>query len=216
MGEPQQISEMSEDWHGRIDQVRASLAADRPPMGTGGVPVNDDGVEAQAWEARWDVRIPTRYRHARIDQLDGDLAGAQEWDGRSNVMLLGNVGSGKTHAAVALARMAHDAGREVMFYPALALIEDLKPDGDPQALDRACKVPLLVLDDLGTERRTDFAVDRISLLIVTRYDECRPTIVTSNLAPDVLEKQVGERVWSRLYDDALRIKVAGEDRRRTA
>lgn len=215
--EPEQLAEAAAPWHDRIAAVRDRLDERPPPFGmTGGVDPYAGATLDEAHERRWRVRIPARYQSARLSDLEGDLAAVKEWDGKSDVLLLGNVGAGKTHAAVALAREVHDQGGEVLFRPALALIEDLKPDGDPEALKRASKAALLILDDLGTERRTDFAADRISLLLVTRYDDCLPTIVTSNLAPEVLEKQVGERIWSRLFHDSLRIKTADEDRRREA
>lgn len=144
----------------------------------------------------------------------GDLAAVKEWDGTSDVLLLGEVGAGKTHAAVALARLAHEAGRLVLFTHTLAFIDDLKPDGDPQAMSRAVDADVLVLDDLGTERQREFGADRISRLLVDRYNACRPTIVTSNLDPSALEQQVGARVWSRLYEGALRVVAVGPDRRK--
>ena len=216
MSEPERIADAAKPWHDRIAKVRQRLE-DRPPdprIGNGGVDPNATATLEEAHERRWVHCVPARYSHARLEDLEGDMAAVKEWNGESDVLLLGNVGAGKTHAAVALAREVYDQGLDIMFRPALGLVEDLKPDGDPKALERASKVGLLVLDDLGTERRTDFAADRISLLLVTRYDDCLPTIVTSNLAPDVLERQVGERIWSRLYHDSLRVKTAGSDRRR--
>jgi len=218
MSEPERITDAAKPWHDRIAKVRERLA-DRPAdprIGNGGVGDYVNASLEEAHERRWSHIMPARYAHARLEDLEGDLAAVKEWNGESDVLLLGNVGAGKTHAAVALAREVYDQGLDVMFRPALGLVEDLKPDGDPKALERASKTGLLVLDDLGTERRTDFSADRISLLLVTRYDDCLPTIVTSNLAPELLEKQVGERIWSRLYHDSLRVKTAGSDRRREA
>ena len=218
MSEPESISDAAKPWHDRIAKVRERLAdrPDDPRIGNGGVDPYVEATLEEAHERRWRHIIPARYDHARLGDLEGDLAAVKEWDGESDVLLLGNVGAGKTHAAVALAREVYDQGVDIMFRPALGLVEDLKPDGDPKALERASRVGLLILDDLGTERRTDFSADRISLLLVTRYDDCLPTIITSNLAPEVLERQVGERIWSRLYHDSLRVKTAGSDRRREA
>ena len=211
MSEPQRIAETTEDWQERIEQTRAKLE-DRPEP----PPSGPSDIELEAHERRWGSRIPARYRDARLDHLDGDTAHAREWDGASNVLLIGNVGAGKTWAAVALARTAHDRGDEVLFRPSVKLLDDLRPDGPHDAYQRACTVDLLVLDDLGAERRTDWTADRISAVLVSRYDDCLPTIVTSNLAPERLEETVGARIWSRLWDGALRVKVAGSDRRKVA
>lgn len=220
MGTPEQVSGPAADWHARIAAARAKLSdrpdQEMPPVGNGSVDRYATATEDEAHERRWQVRIPKRYQHARLEDLAGDLAKAGEWDGTGNVLLLGNVGAGKTHAAVALARGFHDAGGEVLFRPSVRLLDDLRPDGPADAYHRACTVDLLVLDDLGAERQTDWTADRISAVLVARYDDCLPTIVTSNLAPEALEKAVGARIYSRLYDDALRLKVAGSDRRRAA
>jgi DNA replication protein DnaC len=201
------------DWHAQVERLRQKREANPPRTLTADRHVIPDVLE-EAWERRWDLAIPSRYRHARLDDLEGELAEAKQWDGESNVLLLGNVGSGKTHAAVALARMIHESGGSVMFRSALALIDELKPGGAEGAQERALVVDLLLLDDLGYERHTDFAADRVSRVITDRYDQERPTIVTSNLSPEALEAEVGPRLWSRLFHGALRLRVAGQDRRR--
>lgn len=203
------IAEATDEWRARVEQLRETLC-ERPAE----PPAEMSLEEAEAHERRWTARIPLRYRHARVDQLEGDAAEAASWDGRSNVLLVGNIGAGKTHAAVALARLAHDQGREVLFRSAVGLLDELRPDGPPDAFKRSCTVDVLVLDDLGSERRTDWTADRVSAVLVARYDDCRPTIVTSNLSPEALEVATGVRIYSRLYDDALRVRVSGDDRRR--
>lgn len=203
------IAEATAEWQERVEELRGRFG-DRPAD----PPPKPSREEAEAHERRWDARIPRRYRHARVDQLEDDAAEVASWDGRSNVLLIGNIGAGKTHAAVALARVAHDAGQEVLFRSAVGLLDELRPDGPPEAFKRACSVDVLVLDDLGSERRTDWTADRVSAVLVARYDDCRPTIVTSNLSPEALEVATGVRICSRLYDDALRVAVGGEDRRR--
>jgi DNA replication protein DnaC len=214
----EQVAETANIWHERVERARKEMEQnDRLGISTYSDPLGVSEADRIAWEARWERRIPKRYRHARVEQLEGDLKQtAGEWDGDRNVLLLGNVGAGKTHAAVAMARTVHDNGREVMFRASVNLLDELRPDGPPEAFKRATRVPLLLLDDLGAERRTDWTADRIAAVLVQRYDECLPTIVTSNLIPDALEATVGPRIYSRLYDDALRLKVAGDDRRRAA
>lgn len=212
MGEPEQIRDSGEEWARRVEAARRKSAT-REQLEVDPRPTD---AEIQAALRRWATLIPKRYQHARLEDLSGDLARASGWDGKANVLLLGNVGAGKTHAAVALARRAHEEGKNLLFRPSVRLLDELRPDGPADAYHRACTVDLLVLDDLGAERRTDWTADRISAVLVARYDDCLPTIVTSNLAPEALEQAVGARIYSRLYDDALRLKVAGDDRRRAA
>jgi DNA replication protein DnaC len=163
--------------------------------------------------------MPHRFAHATLTDLSGNVRQlAGRWtDGgmNANVLLLGNVGVGKTHAACAMARQAWTAGSSVSFVPVVELLDQLRPQGDPGAYDRAVGVNVLVLDDLGGERPTDWTGERLYAIVNRRWLEMRPTLVTSNLAPDVLEEQVGPRVFSRLYHEALRLTVGGNDRRRT-
>lgn len=177
-------------------------------------------LEAERAE-RWKRIVPSRFRDAHVDQLDGTLRDlAARWTGTgmlANVLLLGSVGVGKTHAAVSLARLAHDQGGvRVRFLPVVELLDDMRPGGDLGAFDRAVTVDVLVLDDLGGERPTDWTGERLYALINRRWLEERPTIVTSNLGAAKLEASVGPRIWSRLWHDSLRIEIGGADRRRTA
>lgn len=165
--------------------------------------------------------IPARFADAHLDQLDGEIARvAAEWiDGHmaANVVLLGAVGVGKTHAAAALARHAWQQGRRIRFAPVVELMDELRPNGGrPQALDEACAVDLLVLDDIGCEKPTDWTGERLYAVINRRWLECRPTIATSNLAPERVEERIGSQAWSRLYHDAIGLRLAGDDRRRSA
>lgn len=165
-------------------------------------------------DAWWRDHIPSRFVEATAEQLDGKLAEASDWDGTCNVLLVGNVGAGKTHAAVALARTVHDRGGSVAFWPVVELLDALRPSGDEKAMDRALAVDVLVLDDLGLERPSDWTFERLYALVNRRWLEQRPTIVTSNLPVDELEAAVGAPMWSRLYHGALRLSAGGPDRRR--
>lgn len=182
----------------------------------------DDADEVAAVVARDPVpaTIPRRFRHATRDQLTGDLASlVDEWiDGamNANVMLLGDVGVGKTHAACVMAMQAHQAGSRVTFAPVVELLDQLRPGGDPRAMERACDVDVLVLDDVGIEKPTDWTGERLYAVINRRWLEERPTIATSNLPPEIVKQRVGAQAWSRLYHQALRLEVAGKDRRAAA
>lgn len=215
MPEPEPLSALAHDVGARIERLAAMAAAGELPRDE-----RSDDLGELLHRPEVPAAIPTRFEHARITQLAGELAHlAEDWTTATmspNVVLLGNVGVGKTHAACALAIAAHQAGSSVEFAPVVELLDQLRPGGDDQALARAMNVDVLVLDDLGGERPTDWTGERLYALINRRWLEQRPTIATSNLGPAELEKAVGVRAWSRLYHGALRLSVAGEDRRRTA
>lgn len=104
-----------------------------------------------------------------------------------------------------------------------AWLDDQRPNRERQtsdegkrALQAAIQLPLLVLDDLGAERATEWVQERIYVLINERYERMRSTIVTTNHPSlDSLAGAVGQRSVSRLMESATVIPVSGHDRRLT-
>lgn len=187
--------------------------------------VGDDWRHRALEERRqlgWAASIPSRFVWATLaDFTDEPMAirdGLHDWaqDPRGrNLVLLGPVGTGKTHAAVGAVRAAHDRGSEVVFLPVVELLDQLRPGGPEHALAEYAAADLLVLDDLGAERPTEWTGERLYALINRRWLEERPTVATTNLEPDPLREALGERVFSRLVgNDAVVLRLAGKDRRR--
>jgi DNA replication protein DnaC len=73
----------------------------------------------------------------------------------------------------------------------------------------------LVLDDLGSERATDWVRERIFVVVNHRYREALPTIFTSNIGPKDLAEQLGERTASRIIAMCDWISLEGDDYRET-
>lgn len=182
---------------------------------------------AEVRQAMWQRIIPARFQWANVDdftdQVHGELTGWGTEPGARNLLLLGPVGVGKTHAAVAAARMQFDRGAEVRFLPVVELLDMLRPGGTDGALYELADIELLVLDDLGSERPTEWTAERLYALVNRRWLEERPTIATSNLSvrcaegekASELEQAVGARVFSRLVGNgSVAIGLSGPDRRR--
>jgi DNA replication protein DnaC len=74
-----------------------------------------------------------------------------------------------------------------------------RPEG-PDPLDRYAGASLLILDDLGREKVTDWATERIYVLVNARYGDLLPTIATSNLRPNELARAGYEPIVRRLLD----------------
>jgi DNA replication protein DnaC len=135
------------------------------------------------------------------------------------VMIHGGVGTGKTFLAVAVLfdlLKSYDY-REVMFATMPDLLDRIRasynaPTRD-DVLERALEVQVLVLDDLGTEKVTDWVREKVYQIINRRYNEQLCTICTTNLAPSQLAKHIGERTVSRLMEMCRVVKLDGADRR---
>lgn len=176
---------------------------------------------AEVRQVIWQRCIPGRFQWATVDDFDAAVAAElTDWasgtPGR-NLLMLGPVGVGKSHAAVAAARLRFDRGDEVRFMPVVELLDMLRPGGPENALYDLADIELLVLDDIGSERPTEWTAERLYALVNRRWLEQRPTIGTSNLAPRELEEAVGARVYSRLVGNgSVGVALSGPDRRRNS
>lgn len=185
---------------------------------------DDDAAAAAALldERRgdWQTTIPRRFWSARLTDLQApvgtELAQWADDDDRGNLVLLGAVGVGKTHAAIAACRPAFGRGSSLTFLPIGELLDRLdwrRPDS-ATTMDDLCSVDLLVVDDLGTERSNEWTGERLYLVINRRWLDGRPTIVTANMTAEQLTDAVGERTYSRLAHGALALMLTGKDHRR--
>ena len=165
--------------------------------------------------------VPRRYQDARLSRSDDTAAVAAitSWlreglalDDGANLLITGGVGAGKTWMACAALRGLHDAGiRPLVFANTLDVLRACRygPQGDPAAVARYKAAHVLVLDDLGVERDSEFAVEQLYDLIDARYGAMKPTIVTINLDLAGLRSYLGDRIADRLTDIVTVVTVGG-------
>lgn len=223
MTEPQRIDPDDLADRMRAASERATRPSERPIHSV--LSPGDDGPEVQAEYERqrdleWQRITPKRFHAARLADLEpavrGELDAWVSVGGPENLVLLGAVGVGKTHGALAAAHDRFMRGHQVLFAPIGELLDWLdwrRPDSAIHMAD-LCQVDLLIVDDLGTERSNEWTGERLYLVVNRRWLDGRPTIVTSNLNPDQLGEALGERTWSRLADGATAVRFTGKDRRR--
>jgi DNA replication protein DnaC len=116
--------------------------------------------------------------------------------------------TGKTSAAIALAKEARRRGRTIGFHATPNVLDRLRAaahdddehDAVIRLVDQLTALDLLVLDDLGAEASTKYAMDRLYRILNDRYLERRAVIVTSNLEPEELTGRLGNQIVSRLYE----------------
>lgn len=128
-----------------------------------------------------------------------------------NLVIMGPVGTGKTFAAWAALRRPYGRGRSVMGLAVVDLLDALRPSApDPEVMHKVRTTDLLLADDFGAERPTDWTAERIYSLINHRWEHQRPTIATTNADAPGLREVIGDRAYSRLMDDAVVI-ILGDD-----
>jgi DNA replication protein DnaC len=196
------------------------------------------GRIAQVRSRRLEARIPRRYREISFEQLTGtDLAAFPEavrvvrrfveridenLDRGRGVWIMGDVGTGKTMLAMLISKAALDAGRTTAIYSLPRLLNLIREaideeDGVVGFLDKLATVDLLHIDDVGAENRTDWALEQLYSIINSRYEDERSIVITTNLEPDELAQQIGQRTVSRLVEmcgDPFPLPLFGRDRRR--
>lgn len=157
-------------------------------------------------------RRPSRYATAAYNRLraDQDPNGkVSRWwaQGPRTLVVAGPTRTGKTTAAYAIANDAHAQEQWVMVWTAADLSAALKPDSaEPLAYDYATSCPLLVIDDLGRERVTDWWLEQLQRIVDHRCAHERRLIVTTNTAAeagavyDELSARYGHPVVERLLD----------------
>ncbi|MFG1776634.1 ATP-binding protein [Micromonospora sp. NPDC049048] len=157
-------------------------------------------------------RRPSRYATASYDTLrpDQDPRGkVSRWwtSGPRSLVLAGPTRTGKTTSAYAIGNDVHAQGQWVMVWTAADLSAALKPDSnEPLAYDYATTCPLLVIDDLGRERVTDWWLEQLQRIVDHRCAHERRLIVTTNTAGeagavyDELSARYGHPVVERLLD----------------
>jgi DNA replication protein DnaC len=136
-----------------------------------------------------------------------------------SLLLLGPVGTGKTHESFGAIRQIAHSGVAVSWAAITAadLYAELRPKerGNPEAaMARYQKIPLLLLDDLGAAKTSEWTEEITFRVINHRYEHHLATIVTSNLGGAELRNGLGERVASRLREMSRQVALKGEDRRR--
>ncbi len=122
------------------------------------------------------------------------------------LLLKGGYGCGKTHLAAAIANAVAARGEDVLFVTVPDLLDHLRAAFAPGAAERyderfeqVKKAPLLVLDDLGTEHVTQWALEKLFQLLNYRYLAQLPTVITTNYDLEDMEA----RLRSRLADPDL-------------
>ena len=136
------------------------------------------------------------------------------------LLYYGPVGTGKTFLAGCIANAVLAQGYRVKLTNFATVADEMwaAPDKAGYIAD-LCKYDLLILDDLGVERKSEYMQEMVYKIVNARYVAGAPVVVTTNLTPDELTKTADlgyARTYDRLLEKCLPIKVDGRSRRRAA
>jgi DNA replication protein DnaC len=200
------------------------------------------------------ARIPKRYEHCELASYTTDFPGANpslafahlsaakfahEYDPRDGMglLIIGKIGTGKTHLAVGITKeLILNKGISCLFYDYRELLKEIQNSYNAtvqttelDVLRPVFETDVLVLDELGAVKPTEWVWDTVSLILNTRYNDNRTTIITTNFEDqpaaganggsavraaaraESLGDRIGERMRSRLHEMCRIIKMEGED-----
>jgi DNA replication protein DnaC len=201
------------------------------------------------------ARIPRRYEHCELGNFDTDFPGAHpslaeahflassfakkcDPRGDKGLLVIGKIGTGKTHLAVGIIKeLILNRGISSLFYDYRELLKEIQNSYNStvqttelDVLRPVFEADVLVLDELGAVKPTEWVWDTVSLILNTRYNDNRTTIITTNfddqpaagvtgsVSPvraatrgETLGDRIGERMRSRLHEMCRIITLDGTD-----
>ena len=201
------------------------------------------------------ARIPKRYEHCELSNFTPDFPGAdrsvslaqisasrfvQEFDPRDGrgLLLVGGIGTGKTHLAVGILKeLIAVRGSACLFCDYRELLKQIQNSYNDsvkatelQVLRPVFDAEVVLLDELGAVKPSEWVWDTVSLILNTRYNDNRTTIITTNFADEpagsvarslsparaaareeTLGDRIGERMRSRLHEMCRIVKMDGPD-----
>lgn len=201
------------------------------------------------------ARIPQRYEHCSLESFEFGLrAGGEDTvllnaqymaakfvqnypveTGGRGMLFTGTIGIGKTHLAIGILRsLIVERGARGIFCDYRDLLKQIQNSYNPHVATTEMEVlrpvfdaEVLVLDELGATKPTEWVWDTVAHILNARYLDKRTTIVTTNY-PDrppstgvagreeTLGDRIGERMRSRLSEMCQTVEMSGEDFRKTA
>ncbi len=145
------------------------------------------------------------------------------------LLFMGSVGVGKTHIAVSILKGLTERGFTCLFYEFGVLLKEIQGSYNPvskaselSVLSPVLNAEILVLDELGASKPTDWVRDTMAHVINTRYNNKKLTVFTTNYLDnpqsakeETLEDRIGVRLRSRLFEMCKTVSMSGEDFRKT-
>jgi len=224
-----------------------------------GVTRCDCQLRARAGALLAGAHIPKRYEHCELSNFTADFPGAdpsialahiaasrfvEEFNPRDGqgLLIVGGIGTGKTHLAVGILKeLVGKYGTPCLFYDYRELLKEIQNSYNDsvqatelQVLRPVFEAEVLVLDELGAVKPSEWVWDTVSLILNSRYNDRRTTIITTNFSDEpaagaggsdasrrslvftatrreTLGDRIGERMRSRLHEMCRIVRMEGAD-----
>lgn len=167
-----------------------------------------------------DDRANGRVSDAMKRYADG-FADMMRSEDKYGLLIYGPFGTGKTFFAACVANELLKQGYDVemtSFSRVVNTIQGMR-EGKQDYFDRLMRKDLLIFDDLGVERDSEYMQEQVSNIIDARYKSGKPMIVTTNIGMEDIKRPKNltyQRMYDRLLEMCYPVKVDGKSRRRTA
>jgi DNA replication protein DnaC len=211
-------------------------------------------IERRTFRMLGRAHIPRRYEHCTLESYETDFPSSNRTLSAAHLrarkfvegypldtvgtglLLTGSIGVGKTHLAVGILQaLVSERGATGLFYDYRDLLKQVQNSYNAQVRETELEIlrpvfeaEVLVLDELGASKPTDWVWDTVAHILNTRYNDRRTTIITTNyanLAPldgapretgrsareETLGDRIGERMRSRLQEMCVVVEMHGED-----
>ena len=218
-------------------------------------------VERRAARMLEQARIPRRYEHCSLDSFETGFGGADRTLGGAHLrarrfvqeypvetagtglLLTGSIGVGKTHLAVGIVKeLIQERGVQGLFCDYRELLKEVQNSYNQkvsatelEVLRPVFEAEVLVLDELGASKPSEWVWDTVAHILNSRYNDRRTTIITTNYQNEgsllsapakrggatrelesggrdiTLGDRIGDRMWSRLQEMCVVVEMQGED-----
>ena len=175
------------------------------------------------WRVTLDTYPVTAKTQTAFDRIkEWSETDIYDHEGPESLFLYGPFGTGKTGLAVGALRTHLDRANSGLFITVPSLLDRIRrtygasreeSDDDRDLFERVQDVDVLVLDDIGAEKPSEWVAEKLFTLINKRHDEMQTTIFTSNLTPKELAKHLGERIAWRIVEMCEVVQLSGPNLR---